>query len=160
MNDNSLCSACGSRVSSAARVCPECGADENTDLHDDPVDYDLVFGDDSKPERQVRGWQQYMTIGLIPLVLVSGACHLHSGYLMSIPVLLIGAGIFYIVIRARRDRPAGMEEQLHEDLLRRARGDARLLCRLVEYERRCNPAASREQLLRDAIDRWDRDRSR
>lgn len=58
--------------------------------------------------------------------------------------------------RGRPRRP-DTGDPLYQDLLRKARGDAALVARLIAYERRLNPDAPRRELIRQAIYRWERD---
>jgi hypothetical protein len=46
---------------------------------------------------------------------------------------------------------------LYQDLLSKVRGDAATAERLIEYERERAPNASREELIRRAIERWEDD---
>jgi hypothetical protein len=66
--------------------------------------------------------------------------------------------IFYLITRARATGTIMPESYHYGVLLRRARGDASLAARLIEYERRRNPEASRAQHIREAIERLERDR--
>lgn len=51
----------------------------------------------------------------------------------------------------------GWEDLLYQDLLRKVRFNGSTADRLIEYERKQNPQASRLELIQNAIDRWDRD---
>lgn len=53
--------------------------------------------------------------------------------------------------------PKGQETDPYQELLSKVRGDALTAERLIEYERRRAPSASREELIRRAIERWERD---
>ena len=50
-----------------------------------------------------------------------------------------------------------VNEGLYKDLLNKARGDKELAQRLIEYERKYIPDASEDELVQNAIDRWERD---
>ncbi len=51
----------------------------------------------------------------------------------------------------------GWEDLLYQDLLRKVRFNGSTADRLIEYERRQDPQASRLQLIQSAIERWERD---
>ncbi len=46
---------------------------------------------------------------------------------------------------------------LYQNLLRKTQGDEKLAERLIQYEQRRNPYATREELIANAIARWERD---
>lgn len=54
-------------------------------------------------------------------------------------------------------RVHGWEDLLYQDLLRKVRFNGTTADRLIEYERKQSPQASRLELIQSAIDRWDRD---
>ncbi len=54
-------------------------------------------------------------------------------------------------------RVRGWEDLLYQDLLRKVRFNGSAADRLIEYERQQNPAATRLQLIQNAIERWERD---
>ena len=51
----------------------------------------------------------------------------------------------------------GWEDLLYQDLLRKTRFNGSTADRLIEYERKQDPQASRLKLIQNAIERWDRD---
>jgi len=51
----------------------------------------------------------------------------------------------------------GWEDLLYQDLLRKVRFNGSIADRLIEYERKQEPQASRLKLIQNAIDRWERD---
>jgi hypothetical protein len=51
----------------------------------------------------------------------------------------------------------GWEDLLYQDLLRKVRFNGSAADRLIEYERRQDPQASRLKLIQSAIERWERD---
>jgi len=51
----------------------------------------------------------------------------------------------------------GWEDLLYQDLLRKVRFNGSAADRLIEYERRQDPQASRLKLIQNAIERWERD---
>ncbi len=68
---------------------------------------------------------------------------------IRLPVVRNPFARFFSGLRANR---------LYDQLLRRVRMDRETADRLVEYERRRTPSASREALVRNALDRLNRDR--
>jgi hypothetical protein len=51
----------------------------------------------------------------------------------------------------------GWEDLLYQDLLRKVRFNGSAADRLIDYERRQDPQASRLKLIQNAIERWERD---
>jgi hypothetical protein len=51
----------------------------------------------------------------------------------------------------------GWEDLLYQDLLRKVRFNGSAANRLIEYERKQDPQASRLKLIQNAIERWERD---
>jgi hypothetical protein len=70
---------------------------------------------------------------------------------------LLGAG-GYFLYRTLNNRKGAVERQLYRQLLRRAGGDRQQAERLIDYEQKLYPDASRAQQLQNAIYHWDRDR--
>ena len=56
--------------------------------------------------------------------------------------------------------PFNQESRLYEQLLNKARGDKALVNRLIAYEKKLSPNGSRAELVRAALDRWERDARR
>ncbi len=54
-------------------------------------------------------------------------------------------------------RVRGWEDLLYQDLLRKVRFNGSAADRLIEYERKLDPAASRLKLIQSAIERWEHD---
>lgn len=54
-------------------------------------------------------------------------------------------------------RVRGWEDLLYQDLLRKVRFNGSIADRLIEYERKQDPQASRLKLIQNAIERWYRD---
>ena len=81
-------------------------------------------------------------------------------------ILLSGLGGAYAAGRLQQRSLAGQlfslrgqpdEQALYHELLAKAGHDAKIVERLVAYERQRYPQASRAALLRQAIQRWERD---
>ena len=51
----------------------------------------------------------------------------------------------------------GWEDLLYQDLLRKVRFNGSIADRLIEYERKEDPQATRLKLIQNAIERWERD---
>ncbi len=51
----------------------------------------------------------------------------------------------------------GWEDLLYQDLLRKVRFNGSIADRLIDYERKQEPQASRLKLIQNAIERWERD---
>jgi hypothetical protein len=87
------------------------------------------------------------------------------GILLGIFLGPLGVLIAYLIPRGRlgsleifsRLHPAN-SGALYQELLRKAGGNQALADRLIEFERRRTPNASQEELVRSAIERWERDR--
>ena len=71
-------------------------------------------------------------------------------------VLIIVAALATIVFHLQKGGAKGAKSALYQDLLRKARGDAGVVERLIELERKRHPTAPREQLVKFAIDKWER----
>lgn len=54
-------------------------------------------------------------------------------------------------------RVRGWEDLLYQDLLRKVRFNGSAADRLIEYERKQDPSATRLKLIQNAIERWERD---
>lgn len=54
-------------------------------------------------------------------------------------------------------RVRGWEDLLYQDLLRKVRFNGSIADRLIDFERKQDPQASRLDLIQSAIDRWERD---
>jgi len=56
------------------------------------------------------------------------------------------------------DKGMGWEDLMYQDLLSRVRFSKSTAERLIEYERRLDPKADRYTLIRNAVERLERDR--
>jgi RNA polymerase subunit RPABC4/transcription elongation factor Spt4 len=88
-----------------------------------------------------------------PIVLSSGLATVMTG--------LVG-GWLYIKLSVdkswkERWQVRGWEDLLYQDLLRKVRFNGSTADRLIEYERKQDPDASRLKLIQNAIARWERD---
>jgi hypothetical protein len=155
------CPNCGADVPIKARACPECGSDDETGWSEAAKYTHLLpdKGDGEIEDSKSKTWQKY-GIAAIAFVLILGFLA-SQGLTWTIPAIalaaLVGGGIYYLV-RQYSQSSGGMQKQLYQQLLKRARGDRQLADRLIAYERERNPDANRLQILQNAIYRWDRDR--
>jgi hypothetical protein len=88
-----------------------------------------------------------------PIVLGSGVATILAG---------IAGGWLHIKLSVdtswkERLQVRGWEDLLYQDLLRKVRFNGSAADRLIEYERKQNPNASRLKLIQNAIERWERD---
>ncbi|MBD2060003.1 zinc ribbon domain-containing protein [Oculatella sp. FACHB-28] len=154
------CPNCGADVPLKARACPECGSDKETGWSEAASYMHLLpdRGDEDK-NSQSKTWQR----GLIAIVAIFLLVAFLSaqGFTWSwyvIPLIALAVGAVYAVTQSGASSSGGMEKQLQQQLLRRAKGDKKLVERLIQYEQQRNPNSNRLQLLQNAIYRWDRDR--
>lgn len=159
MSDYFICPVCGADVPAHAAACPECGSDDETGWSEETA-YDGFYLMDDEPLPQkpaAGGWTRWITISLALLLIVAllGAVLDELGLLLALALLAVGGGV--MLRRQRAAAAAPTERRLYDALLRKARGDDALVERLIAYEARRHPTASRRQLLQDAIDRWERD---
>lgn len=160
MNDYFICPNCGAEVPDNALACPECGSDEETGWSAETV-YDGLYLYDDEPlsaPRPAQSWIKPITTGLLILIVMAvlSAMLGRTGVYLALILAALG-GVFYYMTQMRPLDPARREQALYYDLRRKARGDEALVERLIAYEQRRNPRASRQQWLQDAIDRWERD---
>ena len=80
-----------------------------------------------------------------------------GGYPAAIGGVLALSAVVYGLYRIFSSRRPGNQKRLYRRLLKLARGDQDLAERMIENERRRSPAAGREELMQDAIYRWERD---
>ncbi|MEZ4642864.1 MAG: zinc ribbon domain-containing protein [Chloroflexota bacterium] len=160
MHDYFICPNCGAQVPDNALACPECGSDEETGWSEDTA-YDGLYLYDDEPlsgSTSSHSWTKVATAVLLIVIAfaVLSAVLGQWGFYLAL-ILAGGAGIFYYITQIRPSSPSQREEALYQDLRRKARGDTSLVERLIAYEQRRNPRASRQQWLQDAIARWERD---
>lgn len=172
MADYFICPHCEAQVPLGAAACPECGSDEKTGWSENTV-YDGLFlydeedNDEQQTGRSItsRSWAKYLVAGLAAVILLAySAWELTWGIHWAIywgryliPLAFLVVGIAYCVNRILSSVRPRKENQLYQDLLRKARGDEGLVGRLIEYERQRSPGSDRLKILQDAIDRWESD---
>lgn len=74
--------------------------------------------------------------------------------------LIVAILIFFAIVVAMGHRHSCQTEskELYLDLLRKCGGDKDTVERLVEGERKRNPNASKDSLIRKAVERWEQNR--
>jgi hypothetical protein len=66
--------------------------------------------------------------------------------------------LILVGVRPKSDAPPSLgERQLYDDLLLKVRGDRPTAERLIDYERTRTPSLDREEYIKRAIERWERD---
>ena len=162
MSDYFICPHCGAKVDRDATACPECGSDETTGWSED-TGYDgmwsLVDEAYDAPEQADSGsdipWTKLIAGGLLFIFLLATAAY-NAVFGVSAIILTAGA-IAYFYYRQQNKPDSNDTYFLYQSLLSRARGDEALVERLVAYERERNPEASPQELLSNALWRWDHD---
>jgi hypothetical protein len=96
-----------------------------------------------------------------------------SSIWISLTIIGIIFGLFTFVLREpkpivdteRKPKPtesprvsSHVRDELYKDLLTKCRNDRNLAERLIAYERKRAPSVSEEELIRSAIQRWERDK--
>jgi predicted amidophosphoribosyltransferase len=79
----------------------------------------------------------------------------HLIYLINDFIIVIKSKIIHFFQKIKPK--SGAENKLYQNLLRKTRFDRNLTERLIEYEHEKNPSAKRIDLIKDAIERWERD---
>ncbi|MBS1912227.1 MAG: zinc ribbon domain-containing protein [Bacteroidetes bacterium] len=170
----SSCPNCGADVPWNAAACPECGSDEAAGMAEDtdsygalPAEYEPAYsagnGRVDHGAKNTRRWVRYTAAFLVVAIAVPACISLFNSGVAVTGTLLVAAlavGVVIVLLKGgggTLGRFSGNGAQ-YETLVRRARGDRARAERLIEYERRRNPSASRAELIRDAIDRLARDR--
>jgi hypothetical protein len=97
-------------------------------------------------------WDVSVSFLLLPLSVINW---------LVILVSAIGGALFYPALQRGGIKwphwSNGEDKRLYQDLVIKARYDHDRVERLIEYERRRTPSASRKELIKSAIDRWERD---
>ncbi|MCP4542162.1 MAG: hypothetical protein GY832_33990 [Chloroflexi bacterium] len=155
--DYFICPHCEAEVPADAPACPQCGSDEETGWSEG-ADYAHLFLYDDEPEpKALAAWVKPLGTVLTALALsVFLASSLPWGvYLIPLVFLVVGT-VYYATRIFPRTRYA-MQRRLYQSLVQKARGDEKLVERLIEYEQQRSPGLDKIQLLRDAVDRWEHD---
>lgn len=159
MSEYFECPVCGTEVPNKARACPECGSDEDTGWSDAAHYMHLLPDRDDQSPDKPSAWRTYM-LPVAAMVGLSGVFML-AGFLWAavlVPLVIGGIRLRSWRLDRSNNTDCGLERQAYEQLVRRSAGDRTLADRLIEFERRRSPNASRLQLIQDALAQWDRDR--
>lgn len=165
------CPNCGADVPWNAAACPECGSDDETGWSEE-AELDYLFnptggygyGDDdviTKPKMPM--WQKIVSL-LLAYILASPLALLFepssTGFALLTTILLIGI-VYFLVIERMGGNPSDLflpqRSIYYNRLMRRAQGDEALVERLIAFEKKRYPDATRAELERTALRRWERD---
>jgi len=152
------CPHCEAKVPANARACPECGSDEQTGWASGPAAGNVFpasdHADDLEWRRESRSalasWMKVVLIGLVVITVFGTASRTNYREIMILPLILLVIGVGYLGFRQRPTLNLGLGRE-------KAHGDQALAERLIAYEQRRTPGATRQQSIQNAIYRWDRD---
>ncbi len=94
-----------------------------------------------------------LSLVLSPVVLIAAALSILAGVAGGWLNELFSEGSDW----KEKWRVRGWEDLLYQDLLRKVRFNGSIADRLIDYERKQDPGASRLKLIQNAIERWERD---
>ncbi|MGP1386425.1 MAG: hypothetical protein ACTS2F_22885 [Thainema sp.] len=159
MTEYFTCPVCGTDVPLKARACPECGSDKGTGWSEAAQYAHLLPDRGEEGYAKQPAWRAYM-IPIAALVCLSGFLMAAGLFWAAILVPLVVAAVRLVMWFMSRlgNTNRGLERQAYQQLVRRAAGDHSMADRLIEFERKRTPEATRLQLIQSAIFRWDRDR--
>jgi hypothetical protein len=159
VSDYFICPHCGAEVDYDAPACPECGSDDETGWSEETA-YDGLYLDDDEPlpkpgwfttrTKTILAGLAFATLALFLMALFPGGFY----WALAIGVII---GLVYYAKEIWPDTPSQVEKRLYADLLTKARGDADMVERWIEYEQRRSLNANRIELMEDAIQRWEWD---
>jgi hypothetical protein len=159
VSDYFICPHCGTEVDYDAPACPECGSDDETGWSEDTA-YDGLYMYDDEPlpkpgwfttrTKTILAGLAFATLALFLMALFPGGFY----WALAIGVVI---GLVYYAKEIWPDTPSQVEKRLYADLLTKARGDADMVERWIEYEQRRSLNANRIELMEDAIQRWEWD---
>ena len=158
MSDYFVCPVCGTDVDIDAIVCPECGSDDETGWSAD-ADYDGLFLISDEPVSESSLFSPYTQkiIGGVALAVVTAFLFSFSGGLYAVAALYLALAALYYFTQIRPQSYSQQEKRLYQNLLLKARGDAQLVERWLDYEQARNPHLDSLELMQTAVDRWERD---
>ncbi len=159
-----VCPHCGSVIPADSRSCPECGSDRETGWSEEyHADWAPQQEEPEDPPRRraVRKLVRYSG-AVVAVLLIAGLLSLEwPPYGLYLGCVLMAASIIaFIVFRDRPLSKRNREKRLEEELLGLCGQDRTLVNRLVLFEGNLRPGSPRAVLLRNAIHRILRDRSR
>ena len=101
-------------------------------------------------------WYFYLIIGVMVGLLLTTIL---NDALVGMGIGLAIALVAYFIPTLRNHKAASSATTYYyDDLVKAARGDKALANRLIDFERKKAPEASKERLARLALERWERDR--
>jgi hypothetical protein len=148
------CPFCGAEVPAGAAACPECGSDDQTGWSDN------LYGLRSEEVKEEKNpLTAKIAIGLAVLLILPflAALWLTRDGIYLLPVLAAVLAAVVLLERYWSKRKEAGGRDMYQRLLYKAHGDEALVERLVDYEKRKNPFRTRDQMLTDALERWERD---
>lgn len=149
-----ICPNCDAQVPDGARACKECGSDERTGWAENASHYGMVSPEPAEPPRQPARASRFVkaTVALVAFVLL----YVMGGLLLLVAGVAVAAGA--LAWSLVRKSPRMQERDLERELARRARGDAGLPQRLIDYELKKRPGLTRKQAIEIALTRLQNDR--
>ncbi|MBN1524155.1 MAG: hypothetical protein JW904_06730 [Spirochaetales bacterium] len=155
-----ICPNCGGVIPANSVACPECGSDEETGWAEEACpDEKIIELNTKKPQSTL--WKkiaQYGSMGITVLI-VYGLIAYFIPFGVFIGFLVTG-GLLTAFLSVGRFRPLSKlkEKDLEKELLSISGHDSERVERLVIYEWKKNPGATRVEMVQAAIDRlkWDR----
>ncbi|MEM7331646.1 MAG: zinc ribbon domain-containing protein [Chloroflexota bacterium] len=166
MSDYFICPECGADVPVGAHFCPECYSDEETGWSEEAEYADLLpydAGDSLAQEffggnvSESTNNNRYVLIALSVFTVIALVVSIGVGNPVFVILTLLGIGAYYYWTQNKPDSSAKREKALYQDLLSKARGDAALVQRWLDYEKSKNPDSTQLELMEDALIRWERD---
>lgn len=156
------CPNCGALVPQNALACPECGSDAETGWSEAARYQELGFylPDDDEPTEPPSTplhLPQHWLVVLTALTIAAFVALVMPIGVYLAPLIFVAIAVVYYLNQTQPGTHSGAEKRLYQQLLTRAKGDQRLVERLIEYERQRAPQAARHALLQSALERWQRD---
>jgi len=154
-----ICPHCGEMIPQDSAACPVCGSDEETGWARGAHFIDLPPAEEesASPKPPAAGGMKPITIVVVLALLLLFVGTRNIWAMLFFPVACLIAVALYFgnqrFLRSGYSRRA----RLRRNLARKARGDADLVKRMVEYERARYPEANEAELMQKAIDRWEQD---
>lgn len=110
-----------------------------------------MFDGENRPK-----WYFYVIIGImVGLLLTTILSDALIGMGIGLAIALVA---YFIPTLRKRKAASSAATTYYDDLVEAARGDKALADRLINFERKSAPEASKERLARLALERWERDR--
>ena len=159
MSDYFICPHCGAKVDYDAPACPECGSDDETGWSEETA-YDGLYLDEDEPlpkpswfsipAKTILGVLALIILALFLMTIFPG------GFFWVLVIGLVFGGVYYYK-EIWPTTPAQVEKRLYANLLAKARGDADMVERWIEYEQQRSLNTNRIELMEDAIQHWEWD---